>query len=123
MARRTILLDTLTRHFVTFAKTMGIFPKVALRFKELAHWNGVTFYEKRSFYEYVRRSIRWSNCNILILNDNTIRDIYFRELYPIDNTNYRRHMKSVEESEMLLGLFMSYLRDKKIPRYIKILID
>ena len=57
------------------------------------------------------------------MNEGTIGSIYFRDLFPLDNTNIEKHMESVKETEMLIDLFISYLRDNKIPRYIKILID
>lgn len=127
MARRTILLDTLTRHFITFAKTMGFFPTIVSRFKERAKWEHVNFYEKKSFYEYIRRCVQCKGYGNRVLNEYSIKSIYFDELYPsrdgIFITNFEEYAKSVKEGEILLELFMSYLRDKKIPRYIKIIIN
>lgn len=128
MARRTILLDTLTRHFITFAKTMGFFPRIVSKFKQRAEWEVVNFYEKRSFYEYIRRCVQCKGYgNSRVLNEYSIKSIYFDELYPPRDrvwiTNYEMYSKSVKEGEVLLDLFMSYLKDKKISRYIKIIID
>ena len=128
MARRTILLDTLTRHFITFAKTMGFFPQIVSKFKQRAEWEVVNFYEKRSFYGYIRRCVQCKGYgNSRVLNEYSIKSIYFDELYPPRDrvwiTNYEMYSKSVKEGEVLLDLFMSYLRDKKISRYIKIIID
>lgn len=128
MARRTILLDTLTRHFITFAKTMGFFPSIVSKFKQRAEWEVVNFYKKRSFYEYIRRCVQCKGYgNSRVLNEYSIKSIYFDELYPPHDrvwiTNYEMYSKSVKEGEVLLDLFMSYLKDKKISRYIKIIID
>ena len=128
MARRTVLLDTLTRHFITFAKTMGIFPRIVLRFKERAKWEGVDFYDKGSFYEYVRKNIQSRGYyGDRVLNEYTIKMLYFEDLCPSRNsvfiTNFEEYGKAVREREMLLELFMSYLKDKKIYRYIKIIIN
>ena len=124
MARRTILLDTLTRHFITFAKTMGIFPRIVLRFKERAKWEGVDFYDKGSFYEYVRKNIQSRGYyGDRVLNEYTIKMLYFEDLCLSRDSIFITNFKSVKEGEILLELFMSYLKDKKIPRYIKILID
>lgn len=124
MARRTILLDTLTRHFITFAKTMGIFPRIVLRFKERAKWEGVNFYDKGSFYEYVRKNIQSRGYyGDRVLNEHTIKMLYFEDLLPPSRSDYKKYTDSINESEMLLELFMSYLKDRKIPRYIKIIIN
>lgn len=125
MARRTILLDTLTRHFITFAKTMGFFPKLVLNFRERSKWDGVDFYRKKSYYDYIERKIVCSGVTRRVLTESTIRSIYFDDLYPRDNifvTNALKYGESIKESEMLIDLFVSYLKDKKIPRYIRILI-
>lgn len=127
MARRTILLDTLTRHFITFAKTMGFFHVLVLSFKERSKWEEVNFFEKGSFYEYIRRCVQCKGYGNRVLNEYSIRTIYFDDLYPPISmtfiTNFEEYSKRVKEREMLLELFMSYLRDKKISRYIKIIID
>jgi hypothetical protein len=123
MGRRTILLDTLTRHFITFAKTMGIFPRIVLRFKERAKWEELDFYEKGSFYEYIRRGLECRGYTSRVLNEYSIRSIYFEDLLPPSKSNYKKYTDSINESEMLLELFMSYLKDRKIPRYIKIIIN
>ena len=126
MARRTILLDTLTRHFITFAKTMGFFPQIVSKFKQRAEWESVNFYEKRSFYEYIRRCVQCKGYGNRVLNEYSIKSIYFDEFCPSHDvwiTSYEMYSKNVKEGEVLLDLFMSYLRDKKISRYIKIIID
>ena len=128
MGRKTIFLNTLTRHFITFAKTMGFFPKIVSRFKERAKWEGVDFYEKGSFYEYVRKNIQCRGYyGDRVLNEYTIRTLYFEDIYPPSSsifiTNFEEYAKSVKEGEILLELFMSYLNDKKIYRYIKIIIN
>lgn len=128
MARRTVLLDTLTHHFITFAKTMGIFPRIVSRFKERAKWEGVDFYDKGSFYEYVRKNIQSRGYyGDRVLNEYTIKRLYFEDLCPSRDslfiTNFEEYAKSVKEGEILLELFMSYLKDKKIYRYIKIIIN
>lgn len=128
MGRRTIFLNTLTHHFITFAKTMGFFPKIVSSFKERAKWEGVDFYDKGSFYEYVRKSIQSRGYyGDRVLNEYTIKMLYFEDLCPSRNsifiTNFEEYAKSVKEGEILLELFMSYLKDKKIYRYIKIIIN
>ena len=107
---------------------MGIFPRIVLRFKERAKWEGVDFYDKGSFYEYVRKNILSRGYyGDRVLNEYTIKMLYFEDLYPSPNsifiTNFEEYGKSVKEGEMLLELFMSYLKDKKIYRYIKIIIN
>jgi hypothetical protein len=62
-----------------------------------------------------------------VLNEYTIKMLYFEDLCPsrdsIFITNFEEYGKAVREREMLLELFMSYLKDKKIYRYIKIIIN
>ena len=115
---KVIFIDTITREFIKFAKIMGIFPRVCHLFRELS-WNRYQFYgekeiryfEKRSFYEYARQEGRYYST----LNDNFIKHTYLfsnRTWYSVNK---------VENAKELADLFLSHLKDKGYPRYIKII--
>ena len=119
---KVIFIDTITREFIKFAKIMGIFPKICYHFKELS-WYGyhvygeeeIRYFDKGSFYEYARIN---SECYHL-LNDNLVKYTYLFSNRWAYYTDYPVHkFKNVDE---LADLFLSHLRDKGYPRYIKII--
>lgn len=112
---KVIFIDTITREFIKFAKIMGIFPRVCYLFRELS-WYGegkekIRYFEKRSFYEYAKQEGRY----YYTLNDNFIKYTYLfsnRTWYSVNK---------FENAKELADLFLSHLRDKGYPRYIKII--
>lgn len=119
---KVIFIDTITREFIKFAKIMGIFPKICYHFRELS-WYGyhvygeeeIRYFDKGSFYEYARID---SKCYHL-LNDNLVKYTYLFSNRWAYYTDYPVHkFKNVDE---LADLFLSHLRDKGYPRYIKII--
>ena len=118
---KVIFIDTITREFIKFAKIMGIFPKICYHFKKLS-WNGYQYYGeeeiryfgKRSFYEYARQESKFYT----ILNDNLIKHIYlFSNIWAYGDEPLGKFKNANE----LADLFLSHLRDKGYPRYIKII--
>lgn len=119
---KVIFIDTITREFIKFAKIMGIFPKICYHFSELG-WNGYQFYGeeeiryfgKRSFYEYARQEGSY----YYTLNDNFIKYVYLFS----NRWNYRtgHSVDKFGNAKELADLFLSHLRDKGYPRYIKII--
>ena len=101
---------------------MGIFPKICYHFKKLS-WNGyqlygeeeIRYFDRRSFYQYARQK---SKC-YQTLNDNLIKYTYlFSNRWAYGTWNSVDEFKNTNE---LADLFLSHLRDKGYPRYIKII--
>ena len=123
MSRKYILTSTLTWHFIYFAKLMGFYPKICLAFREFCNSIGyctyqdgipLSFYQKGSFNEYISGKIfGWQ-----FLCENVIKHVYFMIDYKTTEAFFEE--KEIDE---LTSLFFSYLKDKKIYRYIKIYRD
>ena len=117
---KVIFIDTITREFIKFAKIMGIFPKICYHFKEYdrTQYYGdeeINYFHKRSFYEYPRQEARYYTT----LNDNFIKFVYLFSNRWAYNTYFPMH--KFKEADELADLFLSHLRDKGYPRYIKII--
>jgi len=119
MGRRYILANTLTWHFIYFAKLMGIYPKIRALYKEvgkiskemyLDYAEDIQFYNRHSFYNFVDLHLRFERC---FLNESFIRRTYFFGGY-----GYTKFTET--EIDELIELFFSYLKDKKIYKNIRI---
>lgn len=125
MANKVIYIDTITREFIKFAKIMGIFPKICFYFKKYT-WGKfdyddeeeIMYFSKGSFYEWARRASKYYD----ILNDGLIKYVYLFardwKVYCDENGNL---IGNVNEADELADLFLSHLRGKGYPRYIKII--
>lgn len=119
MGRRYILANTLTWHFIYFAKLMGIYPKIRALYKEVGEISkkmnlecaeNIQFYNRCSFYNFVHLYLGTERC---FLNEPFIRSAYFFGGY-----GYTKFTKT--EIDELIELFFSYLKDKKIYKNIRI---
>ena len=115
---RYIYINTVTREFIKFAKTMGIFAEVEHCFKTFCKHSNATYYwgEPISFWQHggfaeyaFERSKYYS-----LLNDGLIINVYLFG-------NYYFSKKLHEEGKELADLFLSCLRDKGYSRYIKLI--
>ena len=118
MTRKYILANTLTRHFIDFAKIMGFFSKIARSYKTMCDMEydfffeeGNKYYFKMSYYEYINNCLDYYGKTFL--TDNFVKKTYFFGRYgymgfdPI-------------EVDYLTELFFSYLKEKNIIRYVRI---
>lgn len=105
---KVIFIDTITREFIKFAKIMGIFPRVCYLFYRE---EGIRYFEKRSFYEYAKQQGRY----YYTLNDNFIKYTY------LFSNRCWNSVDKFENANELADLFLSHLKDKGYPRYIKII--
>jgi len=117
---KLVFIDTITREFIKFAKIMKIFPKICYYFKEYdrTQYYGdeeINYFDKRSFYEYARQEARYYT----MLNDNFIKFVYLFSNRWAYNTYFPIH--KFKEADELADLFLSHLKDKGYPRYIKII--
>ena len=120
MSRKYILANTLTWHFIYFAKLIGIYTKIRALYKEIGdgcqrlhtdYANDIQFFVKNSFYEFVDVVMRFNKCSYL--NYKFVMDTYF-----FGNYGYRKFKE--EEMRQLIELFFDYLKDKKIYKNIRI---
>lgn len=120
MGRRYILANTLTWHFIYFAKIMGIYPKIRALYKEVGeicqrmHTNyadEIQFFVKDSFYNFVDVNLRYNGQHYL--NYTFVKNTYFFGNYGL------RKFKETEMNQ-LIGLFFDYLKDKKIYQNVRI---
>jgi hypothetical protein len=113
-SRKEIHIDTITRHFVDFAKIMGIFPEISIRFLNETQYagRGLSYLGGQSFYDYAR----WQGRYYKLLSDNLIKDVYF---FPFV-WYYRYRLPNIKDIDLFVSLFVSYLRDKGIIRYIRV---
>ena len=109
---KCIFIDTITREFLKFAKIMGILPSIYkqyLRYCSFSFVNGLQIlFTKNSFYNYAK----YEGGYYRLLNEEFIRRIYFFAAYDkcvIENTNE------------LVDLFISHLKSKGYPKYIRII--
>ena len=119
MARKYILANTLTWHFIYFAKLMGIYPRIREIYKEVGnvckklnvnYADDISFFRKMSFYDYVDLFLRHDRKH---LNEDFIKVVYF-----FGNYGYYKFRK--HEINELTELFLSYLKDKRIYRNLRI---
>lgn len=114
MTRKYILINTLTRHFIDFAKIMGFFPKIALRYKEICNFDDFLggceygFYQKMSYYNYINDRLDYYGKTFL--TDTFVKRVYF----------FGGHGFDPIEVDYLTELFFSYLKEKNIIRYVRI---
>ena len=105
---KCIFIDTITREFLKFAKIMGIMPSIYkqyLRYCSFSFVSGIQeLFTKNSFYDYAK----YEAYHYRLLNEEFIRRIYFFAAYD-ENTNE------------LVDLFISHLKSKGYPRYIKLI--
>ena len=122
---KVIFIDTITREFIKFAKIMGIFPRVCFYFKEHI-WNGLRYYEeeeiryfgKGSFYEWARIASQTYN----LLNESIIKYVYlFASDWKVWYDENGNLIGNINEADELASLFLSHLREKGYPRYIRII--
>lgn len=120
MGRKYILADTLTRHFIYFAKLMGFYSKIRSLYKEYgeicqrrhsSYADEIQFFVKDSFYKLVDVNLRYNGRHYL--NDTFVKNTYFFRNYGL--TKFKE-----EEMNQLIGLFFDYLKDKKIYRNVRI---
>lgn len=119
MTRKYILVNTLTWHFIYFAKLMGIYPRIREVYKEVGNIckilnmnfaDDISFFRKMSFYDYVGLFLRY---NRKYLNEDFIKAVYFFG-------DYGYHKFKEHEINELTELFLSYLKDKRIYRNLRI---
>ena len=115
---KVIYIDTITREFIKFAKIMGIFPRISYYYAKTVNPR-IDFFKKKGFYMYVRENSLYYN----ILNDGLIKNIFLFEkrwhVYFDSETGLP--IDGFEDINELADLFLSHLRDKGYPRYIKII--
>ena len=118
MTRKYILANTLTRHFINFAKIMGFFPKIIRLYKEICDFDnflggcGYGFYQKMSYYDYINDRLDYYGKSFL--TDNFVKKVYFFGAYG----GYKEF--DPIEIDYLTELFFSYLKEKNIIRYVRI---
>ena len=130
MGRRYILANTLTWHFIYFAKLMGFYTKIRTLFHKVCndhnemldyyHKNArldfgsdyeyMSLFQKDSFKNYINQSLIQGHIR---LTKQFILNTYFLGIH-----RYRYFRE--EELDELIDLFFSYLKDKKIYKYIRI---
>lgn len=120
MTRKYILINTLTRHFIDFAKIMGFFPKIAICYKWVCNEFGhplinepYEYYHKMSYYDYINDRLKYSYGKTL-LTDTFVKKVYF---FGADG-GYKGF--DPIEIDYLTELFFIYLKEKNIIRYIRI---
>lgn len=120
MSRKYILANTLTWHFIYFAKLMGFYPKIRMLYEEIGKVSKrlgvnfadeISFYNKKSFYNLADLFLRTGEVHFL--NETFIKNVYFFG-------NYGHNEFSEEEMDELINLFFSYLKDKKIYKNVRI---
>jgi hypothetical protein len=118
MTRKYILANTLTRHFIDFAKIMGFFPKIAFIYRkncEIDDFLGnheCGYFHKMSYYDYVNNRLDYFGKTFL--TDSFVKRVYFfGVLGSYDGFD-------PIEVDYLTELFFSYLKEKNIIRYIRI---
>jgi len=115
----SIPLDTLTKHFLNFARIIGIYPKIMARYYMFCKRNNIQFWIKdeiyqQHFYDYVQIECAY----MTLLNDNIVKRLFlFQE--PIYYYDYS-FKKIDKENQDIANLFFSYLKDYGYYRYIKI---
>ena len=118
MTRKYILVNTLTRHFIDFAKIMGFFPKIMLLYKEICNFDDFLsgcdygFYHKMSYYDYIHDRLDYFGKTFL--TDTFVKRVYFFGAYG----GYKGF--DPIEVDYLTELFFSYLKEKNIIRYVRI---
>lgn len=126
----SIRLDTLTKHFLKFAKTIGIYPRIVASYYNFckendlcSFWVGYNMlYNVKTnqiidFYDYVQKQCTY----LTTLNDALIKYVFLFQTPPLvyDILNLEKS-KIYEENDEITELFFSYLKDYGYNRYIKI---
>ena len=126
----SIPLDTLTYHFLKFAKTIGIYPRIVASYYKyceksivLSFWvNYNMLYNVKSnqiidFYDYVQCQCRYYST----LNEELVKRVFlFQEPHWFyDNFNVEKPY-FYKENDDITKLFFSYLKDYGYHRYTKI---
>ena len=126
----SIPLDTLTYHFLKFAKTIGIYPRIVALYHKyceesivLSFWvNYNMLYNVKSnqiidFYDYVQSQCRYYST----LNEELVKRVFlFQEPHWFyDNFNVEKPY-FYKENDDITKLFFSYLKDYGYYRYTKI---
>lgn len=115
---KCIYVNTITREFIKFAKTMGIFAEVEHCFNTFCKHSNATYYwgepisfwQHGGFAEYAFEQSKY----YYLLNDGLIINVYLFG-------NYYFSKKLHEEGKELADLFLSHLRDKGYSRYIRLI--
>lgn len=106
---KLILINTITREFIKFAKLMGILPLIYNEFRKYVTIE--KFFQKNSFYEYARDESRY----FYTLNENLIKCVFLFKNRWYEDTDV------IPNTDILAELFLSHLKDKGYIRYIKII--
>ena len=106
---KLILINTITREFIKFAKLMGILPLIYNEFRKYVTIE--KFFQKNSFYEYARDESRY----FYTLNENLIKRVFLFKNHWYEDTDV------IPNTDILAELFLSHLKDKGYIRYIKII--